>query len=1273
MRRQHQVIIIILVWFATGLGPGRIKAANWPMWRCDASRSASSGEPLAGQLHLQWALKLPKPQPAWRIEQYKLQFDLSYEPVVMGKTIFVPSMVTDSLTACDTDTGVEKWRFYCDGPVRFAPVAWRDRVCFVSDDGYLYCLRAGDGSLLWKFRDGGGDRKVLGNDRLISMWPARGAPVIYDDIIYFAAGIWPFMGTFIHALDAETGAVIWTNSSTGPAFVRQPHGQPGFSGVAPQGYIAATEDKLIVTGGRARPAAFDRKTGKLLYFKHDDNAFGKFRGGYDIAIFKDWFFNFGVMYNLADGGAAATASAEVMSEDAVIGFDGDGSLMAYAPRKEGKAKGLWKTQLQPPIDKIYLQAGRRLYGSGKDGLIAAIDIPEKNGDAAVSWTAAIEGEVFNMLAADGKLFVVTTAGTIYCFGPDKGQAQYHEVPGAGQTEGGKADGVAATRSGDDGDRAGRILAQSGQTDGYCLMLGLGSGEVLEGLIAQSRLHVIVLEGDAAKVSMWRRRLSDAGLYGRRAVVIGGDINSVKLPPYFAGLVISENPKANSLLSRVAMKKLFESVRPYGGSAFFADKARVGRKWVWDKWVSARPRSRLIRILKRARLPNARISYCDGFVRLTRSGPLPGSADWTHQYGDSANTVCSQDQLVKAPLGLLWFGERAAFGDVLPRHGHGPSEQIVAGRLFIEGISSISARDVYTGRRLWKADLDELNTFDVYYDRTFIDDFRDKTYNQVHLAGANARGTNFVATADRVYVIQDRNCKVLAAATGKELAVFTIADVAGAEPAQWAYLAVYEDYLIAGAGFAKYSQLIGADDKWLAWARYTDRIASKRLVVMDRYTGEILSSVRARFGFPHNAIAVGAGTIFCMDLLPPFPLKRPGGKTAGPTQDYRLLAVDVKSGEVRWQKDRDVFGGWLGYSAKHDVLIQGDWPDGDRMGPWKNFDRIIAHRGADGEVLWDEAVSYNGPYILHDDTIITQRSQGKTARAFSLLTGQEIMRKHPLTGENVPWEYMRMKGCNTAVGSQHLLTFRSSAAGFFDLAGDGGTGNLGGFRSGCTSNLIVANGVLNAPDYTQGCTCSYQNQTSLALVHMPEADLWTFNTIARSDKPVRRVGINLGAPGDRMSDDGTLWLDYPSVGGHSPDISVTTLPEKPVYWRYDSSQITSGPLRWVTASGVEGLGQIRIALAKEGDYKGIYTVRLYFAEPEQGEASGRIFDVAIEGRKVLSGFDIVKAAGGSRRSVVREFGDVRTGRDITIVLTPSGSAKGHKTLLCGVELIGEGDM
>ena len=42
--------------------------------------------------------------------------------------------------------------FYTEGPVRFAPVLYKDRVYAVSDDGNLYCFKASDGALIWKRR-----------------------------------------------------------------------------------------------------------------------------------------------------------------------------------------------------------------------------------------------------------------------------------------------------------------------------------------------------------------------------------------------------------------------------------------------------------------------------------------------------------------------------------------------------------------------------------------------------------------------------------------------------------------------------------------------------------------------------------------------------------------------------------------------------------------------------------------------------------------------------------------------------------------------------------------------------------------------------------------------------------------------------------------------------------------------------------------------------------------------------------------------------------------
>ena len=87
---------------------------------------------------------------------------------------------------------------------------------------------------------------------------------------------------------------------------------------------------------------------------------------------------------------------------------------------------------------------------------------------------------------------------------------------------------------------------------------------------------------------------------------------------------------------------------------------------------------------------------DSRVVATRVGALTGAADWTHQYGDVSNTVKSNDSRVQLPLGVLWFGGSSNL-DVLPRHGHGPPEQVVAGRLYVQGMNSLSCRDVYTGR------------------------------------------------------------------------------------------------------------------------------------------------------------------------------------------------------------------------------------------------------------------------------------------------------------------------------------------------------------------------------------------------------------------------------------------------------------------------------------------------------------------------------------------------------------------------------------------------
>ena len=205
-------------------------------------------------------------------------------------------------------------------------------------------------------------------------------------------------------------------------------------------------------------------------------------------------------------------------------------------------------------------------------------------------------------------------------------------------------------------------------------------------------------------------------------------------------------------------------------------------------------------------------------------------------------------------------------DVLPRHGHGPPEQVLGGRLFIEGVNIFSARDVYTGVTLWKRTFDDLGTEGVYYDSTYRPDPLDTSYNQVHIAGANVRGTNFVATPEGIYLVMQDRCEVLDPVNGKTLHTFHLPPHGEGDDAKrptWGFVGVYKDVLLAGSSVVEFSKQFGV--KRTTWENF-DHASSKRLVAMNRHDGKVLWTHDASHAFRHNTIIAGAGKVFCVDRL-----------------------------------------------------------------------------------------------------------------------------------------------------------------------------------------------------------------------------------------------------------------------------------------------------------------------------------------------------------------------------------------------------------------------
>ncbi|MFV2069878.1 MAG: malectin domain-containing carbohydrate-binding protein, partial [Pirellulales bacterium] len=619
------------------------------------------------------------------------------------------------------------------------------------------------------------------------------------------------------------------------------------------------------------------------------------------------------------------------------------------------------------------------------------------------------------------------------------------------------------------------------------------------------------------------------------------------------------------------------------------------------------------------------------------------------------------------------------------------------------MDAICAVDIYTGRIAWQHEFtdrqgDQVTLLPPARDSRVV--FDSKTPSAARRDAGKVRrvGYNMACAEDGLYVAYGKKCLRLDPATGKIIDRLTLSSTeAGRPPPYWVDLRIWQNLLVATAVSTKIpTDAQGLPPKALNSYRkaFLDNlrigslevVPANLLVGLDRHSGKVLWQREAARGFlgpkfvwhgwgtfnaANDCLAVGNGKVFCLDGMDPdvhqAMVRRGHAVRAG----NELLAIDARTGSVIWRSPVAQTC-TLSYSVEHDVLVEvtpdlgTDYPHASGF----TANRMCVRQGTSGQILWQKTVAFRGPSILYHDTLISQ-----TGEALDLLTGKTRMRNHPLTGAPISWGSIdRTYGCNYAVGSEHLLTFRSSTAGYSDIRHNV-TGTFGGFRTGCTNSLIPAGGLLNLPNLANSCYCNYQNQTSLALVPMPEAETWTWTRPPPATRAIRRVGLNLGAPGDRLAENGTLWLDYPSVGGPSPDIPVRITPESPRWYYHHASRIERGPLRWVVSSGVEGLESITLMTAATGDSDSgsaeepsahKYTVRLYFAELSGRRPGERVFDVSLQGRMVLQNFDIWQAAGRANVGIVREFTAIRIADALTIRLEP----KQGRPLISGIELMFE---
>ena len=657
--KLHRYFCILL--FA--LAAAHIASAdNWPTYRHDAARSGYTSESLPDTLVKTWTFQAQHPpRPAWPRSQ-RMTFDRAMQPIVAEGRVFFGSSVDGRIYALNGASGRTEWTFPTRAPIRFAPTWRQGKLYAVSDDGFLYCLNAATGKLLWKKRGGPGDELSLGNGRMISRWPARGGVVIYDDILYFAAGIWPSDGVSLYALDPDSGKTLWINDTAGSIYMGQPHGGAfAKSGVASQGYLVASKDQLFMATGRGVPAAFERATGAFQYLHLQANTH---RGGSDITLSDKFFINNGYAFDQKIGSTGQRIGAGPMvatPEGIVCSLDKSRIEFNWADTEKIDRKG--KPQSVRSLEKSF--TAPRSVGAASaiiahDGHIEGFDgkvTITKLGQTNELWSAPVSGVALGLVAADQRLFVSTDTGAVYCFGKMErptGSAEAfvpNPAPYGANTRDAKA--------------AEEIIRKSGVTEGYALDIGCGDGRLALELAKRTKLFIYAIDPDPAKIAAAREKLTAAGLYGSRVMALQADLEDTQLPRYFANLIVSSQ-SLKSPLSSAALSEANRSLRPYGG---------------------------VIALGKR------------GKIEAVTRGPLEGAGEWTHQYANPGNTVNSADKLISGPLGMLWFADLEQA--MTQRHGRGPAPLFKNGVLYSEGLDGIIAVDAYNGHKLWEYRLPDI--------------------------------------------------------------------------------------------------------------------------------------------------------------------------------------------------------------------------------------------------------------------------------------------------------------------------------------------------------------------------------------------------------------------------------------------------------------------------------------------------------------------------------------------------------------------------------------
>ena len=228
---------------------------DWPTFRHDARRTGGTTAPVPARLALLWEARPGRQQPPpppladeWLANP--LGGDPLTAPTATDRVVLAGVVDAHCVVALDAATGRERWRFTTGGRLDTPPTVHRGLCLLGSHDGWVYCLRARDGELIWRLRVAPADRRIVAFGQLESPWPVIGGVLVDGGVGYCVAGRSSAADGGLHgcAFEPVSGRVLWRRRMEG----------------ASSDLLVRDRGGIRMAGGASAGVRFDPRSGKPL-------------------------------------------------------------------------------------------------------------------------------------------------------------------------------------------------------------------------------------------------------------------------------------------------------------------------------------------------------------------------------------------------------------------------------------------------------------------------------------------------------------------------------------------------------------------------------------------------------------------------------------------------------------------------------------------------------------------------------------------------------------------------------------------------------------------------------------------------------------------------------------------------------------------------------------------------------------------------------------------------------------------------------------------------